>query len=442
MRSPPRSGIEPTHQLRRKQMGRPLKIAKAQAILTITGTTAATSAVTVSQNLNTLVILRGMQFVTASSVGGLSANTVYWVLNVIDANNFTVSATSPDANTTSTPVTLSDTTSQTVSASVNVVDAYFNNPVSGAGFPTTNANTYSVVGGNTAIVGPQVLCNVAIGQTGVGTVFASTSSNVVTGLGTNFANVPSGTNMYALWGNDPTNPHLLGTTSASGSNVLVGLANTSATGNIIGVDVGSNAQVLVSGGPVTFDVTAGGIVAGKQYFVNVIANAAAFTIAAYPGGPNVALSTVASVAGNAGQQQIVLDAVSANNATGADGYGDPFVYATLEDGYIVRQKGKQKYLVQGLTTGLLGPCYTANVANTALLPNTMTITATYANADTVSVQSLSDHTTELFTSTSGVTAIQTDNINNASPAYATFNTAYDANTYSGQPYPIVTIDNA
>jgi hypothetical protein len=40
-----------------------------------------------------------------------------------------------------------------------------------------------------SIVGKQVLANIAIGYTGTGTVFASTSSNVVVGLGTDFANV-------------------------------------------------------------------------------------------------------------------------------------------------------------------------------------------------------------------------------------------------------------
>jgi hypothetical protein len=52
---------------------------------------------------------------------------------------------------------------------------------------STNANTYSVVGGNTAIIGKQVLANICIGYSGTGTVFASTSSNVVVGLGTDFA---------------------------------------------------------------------------------------------------------------------------------------------------------------------------------------------------------------------------------------------------------------
>jgi hypothetical protein len=64
----------------------------------------------------------------------------------------------------------------------------------------------------------------------------------------------------------------------------------------------------------------------------------------------------------------------------------------------------------------------------------MTITATYANTSTTLVQSLSDHTLEIF---------GTGNVfPNSSPAYATFNTAYAADTYGGQPYPIVTITGA
>lgn len=426
-------------------MGRPLKIAKAQAVVTITAINGTTDVVTTNANFTNLGIIAGMPFIPGSSSGNLVAGTTYWILQVLNAGNnstFTVSQTQLSANPTYTKMNLNTVGPVTVSASVGVVDAYFNNPNGGAGYPATNANTYSVVGGNTAIYGPQVLCNVAIGVQGAGTVFASTSSDMVTGLGTDFANVPSGAHLFALWGANVNNPHVLGTTTGAGSNVLVGLANTNATGNIIGVDVGSDATDLIEDGPVVFDVTAGGIVAGQTYFVKNIANSAAFTITASPGGPEVALTTDASVSGNAGQEQIQLSANSANNASGVDGYGDPFSYATFEAGYIVRQKGKQKYLVQGVTTGLVGACYTANVANTALLPNTMTITATYANAATVKVQSLSDHTAELFTATSGGPAFETDNINNSAPAYSTFNTAYAANTYGGQPYPIVTIGNA
>lgn len=465
-------------------MGRPLKIAKAQAVLTITATTEATGYVTVSQNLNTLVILRGMQFVAASTVGGLTGGTTYWVLNVIDANNFTASATSPDANRTNTAVALTDTTGQTVSASVGVVDSGFNNPDnSNTSAPSGSNASFGVVGGNTGIYGKQVLCNVAFGANGTGTVFASTSSDIVTGLGTDFANVATGTHLYALWGDGTGTPMLLGTTTATAGNVLVGLANTNATGNIIGVDVGSDATDLVEDGPVIFDVTAGGIVAGTTYFVKNIANAAAFTISTTVGGAEVALTTDSTVSGNAGQEQIVLGDPSANNASGTTGFGDPFVQALPEAGYILRQKGKTKYLVQGTVTGLVGAVYTANVANTALTPNTMSIISTDAASGTAYISSVNDYQSEVFPATvadgslsvgsvytiyysgdttwtsygaasnmTGVTFTATSAggsgtglavLANVNPdVIATFGTAYAANTYGGQPNPIVTINNA
>jgi hypothetical protein len=332
-------------------MGRPLKIAKAQAVITLTATAAATEVVTTSANLNTLGIIAGMPFIPASNIGGLVAGTTYWILKVLSANTFTVSATQLSANPTYTPVNLSATSAQTVAASVGVVDAYFNNPIGGAGYPATNANTYSVVGGNTAIYGSQVLCQVAIGQAGTGTLTADTGNTTVTGVGTSFS-----------------------TELAAGS-VLV-----NADGELIG-------------------------------FVDSVTD-----------------DTELELAANS----------EANVTNGA------FSYALSEAGYIVRQKGKQKYLVKGTTSGLVGACYTANLANAALLPNTMSIIATYANAATTLVQSLSDHTVEIFTATSGETALpnETANINNSSPAFGTFNAAAAANAAAGMPYPLVSINKA
>jgi hypothetical protein len=79
--------------------------------------------------------------------------------------------------------------------------------------------------------------------------------------------------------------------------------------------------------------------------------------------------------------------VLAANST-ANYAGTSFVYANDEAGYIVRQKGKTKYLVQGGTTGLIAPCYTANVANTALTPNSMNILSTDAASATAYVSSV------------------------------------------------------
>ena len=334
-------------------MGRPLKIAKAQAVITITNTTAGTELITTSANFTNLGIIAGMPFIPASNLGGLVAGTTYWILQVVNSGNnstFYASATQLSANPTYTKFDVS-TAAGTVAATVGVVDAYFNNPNGGAGYPATNANTYSVVGGNTAIYGSQVLCQVAIGVAGTGTLTCDTGNTTVTGTGTAFD------------------------TQLSAGSVLV-----DEDGELIG-------------------------------FVDSITNAT----------------------------ELELDANALVDVT--DG---SFAFADSEAGFIVRQKGKQKYLVQGSTSGLVGACYTANLANAALLPNTMSIIATYANTATTLVQSLSDHTVEIFTATSGETALpnETANINNSSPAFGTFNTAYAANTYGGQPYPIVTINQA
>ncbi len=333
-------------------MGRPLKIAKAQAVITITNTTASTKLVTTSANFTNLGIIAGMPFVTATNIGGLISGTMYWILKVInDGNNstFTVSETPLNANPTSTPKTLTTASGGTVSTTVAPVDMYFNNPL-GPEWPATNANTYSVVGGDTAIFGKQVLANVCIGQTGVGTIAVATDSANIDGVGTDLANtLTNGTIVYT------TDGAILGT--------IADIANANAT------------------------------------FATFAANATA-------------------------------------NYAGAFDFGKP------EAGYIMRQKGKQKYLVKGTSSGLVGQCYTANVANTALAPGQMTITATYANSATVKVQSLSDHTAELFTATSGPVATGNIVLEEANPAFVTFNNAAVANASNAMPYPLVRISNA
>ena len=457
-------------------MGRPLKIAKAQAVLTITDTNT-DGTVTVTDNLTTaptVGVMAGMPFVPATSLGGLTANTTYYILAITGNHTFTVSSTQLSVQPQVSP-SLS-TASGTCKASVAVVDAWFNNPVGGAGFPSTNANTYGVVGGNTAIVGKQVLCNVAFGVQGTGTVFASTSSNIVAGLGTDFANLATGTHLYAQWGNDPNVAMLLGTATSTHGEHTVAVANTNNSGNIIRTT--GNAQTLLDDAPVTFSANLGGLVAGTQYFVLNIANSSAFTVSLTPGGAEVDLSDATGTP-DATQDQVILTAVSANNATGADSYGDPFATALPEAGYIVRQKGKTKYLVTGTVTGTTAPVYTANVANTGLTPNTMTIIGTYAGPSTKYMRTVNDYQSEAFptqvasgslvagtvytiyttgttnwtsvgaaSNITGITFTATGTAagtgyaiaSNANPdVISTFNTAYAANTYPGQPNPIVTI---
>ena len=462
-------------------MGRPLKIAKAQAVLTITDTAETGSIVTISGgNLTTAPITgvaSGMPFVVASTVGGLTANTTYYVDTILSNTTFSVSATELSVQPR-VMATLTDTTGESVSMSVGVVDAYFNNPLGGTGFPATNANTYGVVGGNTGIVGSQVLTRVAIGINGTGTLYSATDTAYVTGIGTDLANTLSvGSVIQVASANingTTTDYTTLGFANTVPGLTVVAVANTNNTGNIIRTT--GNAQTLFANGTVRFTANLGGLVSGEVYFVKAIANATAFTVSSTLGGAEVDLS---SATGTPDAQQDVVELV-ANAAVASTGAA--FIYADDEAGFIVRQKGKTKYLVQGGTTGLIAPCYTANVANTALTPNTMNILSTDAASATAYVSSVNDYNSEVFpaqvaagslsvgtlytiyssgttdwsvcgaaSNMTGVSFIATATgtgtgtavLNTVNPdVIATFNTAYAANTYEGQPNPIVTIANA
>jgi hypothetical protein len=408
-------------------MGRPLKIAKAQAILTVTDTTATTNIVTVSQTLATYGIIAGMPFVPSVTTGtNLVAGTTYYVLQVTGASTFTVSATQLSANPTYTPVTL--TTGTTASSlSVGIVDSSFSNP--DGSNTATNSTTYGVVGGNTGIYGKQTLARVAIGIEGTGTLYSSSGNANVFGTGTDFANTLSAGSALQVASaniNGSTDFVNLGFVSGAVAGYAnIELSNATATGNFL-TSVG-NAETLFASQPVVLSANIGGLVAGRTYFVGTIANAAAFSVSLTAGGANVALVDE-DAESYAVQDRVVLTANGAVTATNA-----AFVYANDEAGYIVRQKGKTKYLVTGGTTGLTAQCYTANVANAALTPNTMNILATYADTSTAYVQSLNDYQTQVFYNTSDA---------NANPdVISTFGTAYAANTYGGQPNPIVTISN-
>jgi hypothetical protein len=461
-------------------MGRPLKIAKAQAVLTITDTAATGSIVTISGgNLTTsptVGVAKGMPFQVATTVGGLTAGVTYFINSILSNTTFDVSATDLSVQP-QVMATLTDTSSQTVSMSVGVVDAYFNNPVGGAGFPATNANTYGVVGGNTAIVGKQVLTRVAIGINGTGTLYGDTGNLNVYGSGTDFANtlsVGSAIQVASANINGGTDYTNVGFVATNTGYITVAVANTTATGNVIGTS--GNAQTLFVGAPVTFSANTGGLVTGSTYFVKTIANAAAFTVSNTQYGNPTAITTGTTTA-NARIDVTVLAVEPTVNFAGAS-----FVYANDEAGFIVRQKGKTKYLVTGGTTGLTAQCFTANVANTALTPNTMNILSTDAASATAYVSSINDYNSEVFptqvaagslsagtvytiysagttnwtsvgamANMTGITFTATASGSGTGTAVAysvnpdiiaTFNTAAAANAANGQPNPIVVIASA
>lgn len=411
-------------------MGRPLKIAKAQTVLTVTNTTATTNIVTVSQTLANVGVIAGMPFVPGTTTGtNLVAGTTYWILQITGASTFTVSATPLDANPTYTAVTL--TTGTTASSlTVGLVDSGFNNPDnSNTSAPTGSNESFGVVGGNTALYGKQTLVRVAIGQTGTGTLYMSDADANVFGVGTDLANtVSAGSALQVAVANinGSTDYVDVGFVSSITGIANVEISNATATGNFL-TTVG-NAQTLVEDQPVVLTADIGGLVAGRVYYVGTIANAAAFSVSTSAGGANVAL-TDEDAESYAVQDSLELAANAAVSATGAE-----FIFADDEAGYIVRQKGKTKYLVTGATSGLTAQCFTANVANTALTPNTMNILATYDDANTAYVKSLNDYNSVVF--------YDTANANAYPSVIATFGNAAAANTYGGQPMPIVTISNS
>jgi hypothetical protein len=414
------------HFKEKKQMGRPLKIAKAQTVLTITDTDASTEEVTVSQTLANVGVIAGMPFIPASTTGGLTGGTTYWILAITGASTFTVSATELSANPTFAKVNLSATSGTSVAATVGLIDYAFSNP--DGSNTATNSTSYGAVGGNTALYGSQTLVRVAIGQTGTGTLYASDASADVFGVGTDLANTVSAGSAIQVGvaningGTDYVNLGFV--SSITSANVEI--SDATAAGDFL-TTVG-NAQILVANQPVVLSANIGGLVAGTVYFVGTIANAAAFSVSLTAGGANIDLVND-SATSYAVQDSMTLAANAAVSASNAS-----FVFADDEAGYIVRQKGKTKYLVTGGTTGLTAQCFTANVANTALTPNTMNILATYDDASTAYVQSLNDYNSVVF--------YDTANANAYPSVIATFGTAYAANTYGGQPMPIVTISNS
>lgn len=417
-------------------MGRPLKIAKG-VIVTLTATNGTTEVATASSNFATLNIVAGMPFVPASTAGGLTGGTTYYVLEVVStgaSSTFTVSSEPLSANPTYTKVNLTTAAGLTVALSFNLVDTGFANPATAAASGGTSTNpgaTYGVVGGNTTLYGSQTLVRAAIGISGTGTIYTSTGTADVYGSGTDFSNTVSAGSAIQIISQQTGNATNVGFVSSIGGYITEAVTSTTATGDFVVTSTGDFTN-LTANQPITFSANIGGLTTGTTYFVLSGANTTHMQVSTKLGGSAVDLSNQ-TAASNATQDVLTLGASASANSIFNTNPMASWVYADDEAAFIVRQKGKTKYLVTGATSGLTAPCYTANVANTALTPNTMNILGTYANTSTVYVQSLNDYNSIVFYDTSNA---------NAYPSIVgTFGTAYAANTYGGQPQPIVTIAN-
>ena len=407
-------------------MANKLKIAKASFSGPLTDTTATTNVITVD---TTFYLTRGDRFVPASTVGGLTGGTTYYVDEVLSSTTFTALTKSWSVQPHVSP-TLSTTTGQTVILTFNQVDE---------GYPSDTPQDMGVVGGDTQQYSKQLTAFGAIAIANPGAFWFDTSTTDVYGDKTaDFdVNIAVGEQLSFTGDNIPfvvgalvtgvtyVINNTVGTTEAqwktmgaTGANLgevfiataagagtgSVSYASSSANvplGTVASIDTVSTATASSDAGtdlitvtstaafdldaPIWFAATIGGLSADTTYFVKTIDSGTTFSVSATLGGTALALTTT-TVVSTANIEKLTLGAVSTftkSAYSGIQGAADEAVY-------ILRQKGKRKYLVSNGPETRQGICTLVNKAQADLLAGEMSIQGTYDNAGVTYIESISD----------------------------------------------------
>ena len=425
-------------------MANKLKIAKASFSGPLTDTTATTNVITVD---TTFYLTRGDRFVPASTVGGLTGGTTYYVDEVLSSTTFTALTKSWSVQPHVSP-TLTTTTGQTVILTFNQVDE---------GYPSDTPQDMGVVGGDTQQYSKQLTAFGAIAIANPGAFWFDTSTTDVYGDKTaDFdVNIAVGEQLSFTGDNIPfvvgalvtgvtyVINNTVGTTEAqwktmgaTGANLgevfiataagagtgSVSYASSSANvplGTVASIDTVSTATASSDAGtdlitvtstaafdldaPIWFAATIGGLSADTTYFVKTIDSGTTFGVSATLGGTALALTTT-TVVSTANIEKLTLGAVSTftkSAYSGIQGAADEAVY-------ILRQKGKRKYLVSNGPETRQGICTLVNKAQADLLAGEMSIQGTYDNAATTYIESISDVNGLPFDNDSGSPLTQAD----------------------------------
>ena len=425
-------------------MANKLKIAKASFSGPLTDTTATTNVITVD---TTFYLTRGDRFVPASTVGGLTGGTTYYVDEVLSSTTFTALTKSWSVQPHVSP-TLSTTTGQTVILTFNQVDE---------GYPSDTPQDMGVVGGDTQQYSKQLTAFGAIAIANPGAFWFDTSTTDVYGDKTaDFdVNIAVGEQLSFTGDNIPfvvgalvtgvtyVINNTVGTTEAqwktmgaTGANLgevfiataagagtgSVSYASSSANvplGTVASIDTVSTATASSDAGtdlitvtstaafdldaPIWFAATIGGLSADTTYFVKTIDSGTTFSVSATLGGTALALTTT-TVVSTANIEKLTLGAVSTFTKSAYSG----IVGAADEAVYILRQKGKRKYLVSNGPETRQGICTLVNKAQADLLAGEMSIQGTYDNAATTYIESISDVNGLPFDNDSGSPLTQAD----------------------------------
>ena len=453
-------------------MANKLKIAKVSALPVLSDTTATTNIITVDSTTGLTI---GDRFVPASTVGGLTGGTTYFVNEVLSATTFTALNSDPSVQPQVSP-TLTTTSGGSVKLSVNQV---------GEGYPSDTPQDMGVVGGDTAQTGKQLTAFGAVAVSQPGKFWFSTATSDVYGnKDADFTtNVSVGEQLSFVGDNTPFTVGALvtgvtyvinntvgtsaaqwiamGATGANLGEVFIATGAGAGTGTVSYASNGANvplgtvsALAVVStptassdattdlitvtstadfdlDAPIYFGAAIGGLSADTTYFVKSIDSGTTFGVSATLGGTALALTTT-TVVSTANIEKLELSAVATftKNEISVLGSNDEAVY-------IKRQKGKRKYLVSNAAGTRSGICTLVKKAQADLLAGEMSIEGTYDNAATSYIESVSDVNGLAFTDDSGTDYTQADQ----SGMQATFE-AIAGTPLAGSVKPVITLPSA
>jgi hypothetical protein len=418
---------------------------------------------------------QGDRFVPASTVGGLTGGTTYFVNEVLSATTFTALNTSPSVQPQVSP-TLTTTTGGSVKLSVNQVDT---------GYPADTPQDMGVVGGDTGQEGKQLTAFGAIATAQPGKFWFDSSTtdvygdkdadfttNIVVGEQLSFTgdNIPFTVGALVTGvtyvidntlGTSAAQWISMGATGANLGEVFVATGAGAGTGTVSYASNGANvplgtvsALAVVStptassdattdlitvtatgafdlNAPIWFGADIGGLTAGTTYFVKTIDSGTTFSVSATLGGTALALTTT-TVVSTANIEKLDLSAVATftKNEISVLGSNDEAVY-------IKRQKGKRKYLVSNAAGTRSGICTLVKKAQADLLAGEMSMEGTYDNAATSYIKSVSDVNGLAFTDASGSDFTEA----NQSGMQATFETIAGS-PLAGSAKPVIELPSA
>jgi hypothetical protein len=224
------------------------------------------------------------------------------------------------------------TTKYNASVDVWVDSGYPNNGTTNNGFSRNYPGVFGGVDNDSAIA-PYV----AIEEAQRGKINSTSGISVIWADSAVFygsETVAVGSSIYAA-GVDAA----IGTVNTINTPASVTCDSAAASTDLILTKGATAATALVGNGPVTFNLDFAGLTAGVVYYVKAIPDSTHFSVSLTPGGAAIQLTDDSDDVTATQGHTITLDA----NAT-ATVTNSAWTASTPDDGFIVRQKGKKKFL--------------------------------------------------------------------------------------------------